>query len=124
MDKWAAVVTDPLGLAGFALFLIFVVLSKANRKKSGTWLAPVFIVAALVSLVGGLWVGYSRQNETLIAQPGSPAPRSPLQGGTAPVIQKTTGDKSPVFMGVTGNVTVTIIDSEKKAPSENEREAK
>jgi hypothetical protein len=55
---WMKVVTDPLGLAAFALFLVFTVLGRNRRSKRPTWLSPVAFGLAAVALVGGLVLAY------------------------------------------------------------------
>lgn len=54
MTKWIEVITDPLGLAGFALFLIFLFLTKYASQTQKKQLIPVFIIAAFISLIGGV----------------------------------------------------------------------
>src|SRR5271157_249610 len=53
MSEWTKVVTSPLGLAGFALFLVFGYLAKLKRSNERRWLAPLAVFAAIAALVGG-----------------------------------------------------------------------
>lgn len=63
MKEWIKAVENPLGLAAFALFLVFQILSyKAKRKRaSGTesaLLSGVFFVMSFLALVGGIWLAH------------------------------------------------------------------
>jgi hypothetical protein len=58
MSEWTKVVTSPLGLAGFALFLVFGYLAKVKRSDERRWLAPVAVFVAVAALVGGLVLAY------------------------------------------------------------------
>ena len=58
MSEWTKVVTSPLGLAGFALFLVFGYLAKVKKSDERRWLAPIAAFAALSALVGGLALAY------------------------------------------------------------------
>lgn len=51
---WIDVVTNPLGLAGFALFLVFWFLSRRAKQQSYKWLPFVAVVMACFALIGGL----------------------------------------------------------------------
>jgi hypothetical protein len=93
MDKWIDVVTDPLGLAGFALFLVFAVLTRLRKESRPSWLTPVFIVMAFVSIIGGIWLASLNREST-----------------NTTILQSPQGDKSPAVTGVTGDVTITIQD--------------
>ena len=50
MAPWTKVVTNPLGLAGFALFLVFGYLAKIKRNDERRWLSPVAFAIAAVAL--------------------------------------------------------------------------
>lgn len=93
MEKWINVVTDPLGLAGFALFLVFTALTKIKKEDRPQWLTPVFIAMGFVALIGGLWLASSNRE-----------PKS------TSIYQVTHGDRSPAITGVTGDVTITVQD--------------
>lgn len=110
MEKWIDVVTNPLGLAGFALFLVFTVLSRVGGKSRPSWLMPTFVAMALISLVGGLWLALSGQQGDSAATGNATA--TATLGGTSSVTQVTSGDQSPAVTGVTGNVTITVTDKE------------
>ncbi len=97
MEGWTEVVTEPLGLAGFALFLVFSVLSKTAGVEKYRWLPKAFIAMAVIALVGGLALAFS-------------SARDGRSGGGTPatVIQSTEGDASPAIQGVEGDVRLKI----------------
>jgi hypothetical protein len=98
MREWTSVVTHPLGLVGFALFLVFSVLSW-KRRRTPDWVMACFILLAAVVLVGGLTLAYRNQPE---AHSGKSEQRMP----PAQVHQETHGSQSPAVHGVQGNVTI------------------
>lgn len=51
-------ITHPLGLAGFALALVFGVLSTRLRRTAPPWWPTVAILLAAVALIGGLLLAY------------------------------------------------------------------
>ena len=77
---WTKVVTDPLGLAGFALSLAFGVLS--TRPGTPPWWPKAAAGLALVCIVGGLCLAYQKV------------------GKSNPPAVATAGDCSPTFSGV------------------------
>ena len=72
MDKWIDVVTNPLGIAGFALFLVFTFVSRSQRPRERN----VFMVFAAVALLAGLGLAFRDASEPLspptVAQPPHP----------------------------------------------------
>ena len=96
MQDWAKVVVQPLGLAGFALFLVFGVLARVKRNDQRRWLSSVAVAMAFVALIGGLALSWLKERNTAAAKP------APIQVQSI----HTTGDASPVFVG-TGAVTYT-----------------
>jgi hypothetical protein len=97
MEAWTKVVTSPLGLAGFALFLIFTFLGSKKRKPS--WLPFGAYGMAAVALIGGLFLAYrgERQKEA----------RAPEQRiGT---VQQSLSGTGANTAGVQGSVTTTIV---------------
>ena len=111
MSKWAEVVVHPLGLAGFALFLVFMLLAGTMRRSERRWVVPVAVAMAVIGLVGGLGLAYWQGRE-----PGTPVG----------VQQETHGDASPAVADVEGNVTITITqpDNEKREEKKDEKEQK
>lgn len=124
MHDWAKVVTDPLGLVGFTLFLLFGALSRLKRRNERSWMVPAALGMAFVALAGGLTLAFLRNAQPAVkaVAPGLNAPAAP---SAAPaqvnqqVEQKTTGAGSPAVQGVQGNVTITVDQSDgtwKKKP--------
>lgn len=105
-EKWIDVVTDPLGLAGFALFLVFLVLSMRGDKV----LRLVFATLAMASVVGGLALTFLRQE---------PAPAA---GGEAPksMEQTTHGAGSPAVAGTKGDVSIKIDMGGQETPAKGD----
>ena len=58
MQDWTKVVTEPLGLAGFALFLVFGVLARVKKQDERRWLGPLASGMAVLALLGGLTLAY------------------------------------------------------------------
>lgn len=100
MTSWIKIVTHPLGLAGFALFLVFSFLAKSRQRKKPTWMAPSAFGMAFTALVGGMALAYLQSNR-------SPATSGGQQIGT--IQQTTSGGSSPNIAGVQGgDVSVSI----------------
>lgn len=113
---WTKAVTSPLGLAGFALFLVFGYLAKVTSSGGKRWLAPVAVFFAFAALVGGLAIAYRQVPGPLPtpAQASKPAlaQQAPLtQSQTNQVQQTSTGAGSPTVQGVQGDVTITVDQS-------------
>lgn len=107
-EKWIDVVTDPLGLAGFALFLVFVLLSaRADRT-----LRLVFAGLAVVAVAGGLALAFQRQGPTPAPAAGGDAPRS--------IEQTTQGAGSPAVAGTKGDVNIKINMGGRETPAKSE----
>lgn len=86
-DAWMKVITEPLGIVGFSLFLVFLLLSKKIARERN-WLMPAFVVLAIISLVGGLSIAYK---QTI---PGNES----TQTNTQPSIKiETHGNNSPAI---------------------------
>lgn len=66
MPDWTKVVTEPLGLAGFALFLVFGLLSRLKGKDERRWLPLFSGVLAFVALLGGLGIAFFRLSAILL----------------------------------------------------------
>jgi hypothetical protein len=108
MGDWTKVVTNPLGLAGFVLFLVFGYLSKIKRSNERRWISFVALLLAIAALIGGLAIAYvqvpkASQPSPQISQPLVPA-----------VKQSSTGQGSPNVQSVQGNVTITVDQSKGK----------
>lgn len=103
MSEWTKVVTDPLGLAGFALFLVFGCLAKVKQASERRWMAPLAISAAILTLAGGLTLSYFRTSAAAAQATQKPAPAQINQ-----VQQSSTGAGSPNVQGVNGDVVINV----------------
>jgi hypothetical protein len=116
ISEWTKVVSNPLGLAGFALFLVFAYLAKVKSADERRWLSPAAVLVALAALLGGLLIAYAQ-----IPKPALPAQTngaSPSQQMPRRVEQISTGEGSPNIQGVQGNITLTIDQSKAKTAPE------
>jgi len=120
MAPLTKVVTEPLGLVGFVLSLLFAYLAKLKRKDERRWLSPVAAVLAAIALLGGLAIAYSKAARAPSAVPQN-AGRERNQRNR--VEQVSVGAGSPNVQGVQGNVSITIDQStsktDVKAPPEH-----
>ena len=114
---WTKVVTEPLGLAGYALAAFFTLVRQVIAKKRGKeapWLVPASYVLVVVCIVGGLVLAY--RHESKLAAPSkttiSNSPNTSIQTGS---IDQKVGNGSAV-VGVQGNVTVNppVLEKESK----------
>jgi len=115
MSEWVKVVTDQLGLAGFALFLVFGALAALKHRGERKWFAGGALAAAFVALAGGLFLGYTRSAQSshvasgvsvdAKSPPGTPAVAAPAS------VKETHGAGSPIIENVGRDVTLTIDQS-------------
>jgi hypothetical protein len=88
ITDWTKVVTDPLGLAGFALSLVFTSLSRLQRVRQGTvgrWFAPVAYLLAAGCIVGGLFLAYQHESiKSNIPDPRTTTVSAPHDQGDRP----------------------------------------
>jgi hypothetical protein len=127
MQDWTKVVTEPLGLAGFALFLVFGVLARVKKQDERRWLGPLASGMAVLALLGGLMLAYVKASQS--PSPNvttAPVAKVPAPVQTNQVEQTTTGKGSPAVQGVQGDVNITVDQSsgtyEKKAPPQKNSE--
>ena len=128
MSPWIKVVTEPLGLAGFALFLIFGYLAKVKRNDERRWLSPVAFVIAAVALIGCLAIAYV-QTPNAVTPAAPPVqtsqPAAPTKQQTNQQVQQTsTGEGSPNVQGVQGVVTIKVDQSKGKTETQKPVEKK
>jgi hypothetical protein len=109
MDHWIKVITHPLGLAGFALFLAFTYSTvRAGRAKSrnnrqgqqaSPWQVPMQLALALIALIGGLYLA----NEQL------KTPRQKIKVGGSVVQRAGSDDKiTGIRAGNDSNTDITV----------------
>ncbi len=110
MKDWIQVVTDPMGLAGFALFLVFTIVAKRGKKAS--WLTTGAFAMACIALVGGLTLAYFRIRAapapTLpgTARQPTPLPSSVNRQAIGEIKQESSGAGAVNAAGVQGRITV------------------
>jgi hypothetical protein len=102
---WEKVLTDPLGLAGFALFLIFgaVTVVIKQRKPTNRWVVSAGVALAALSVLGGLTLAFLRKPLMPVTPPNPTAPTNSMQ---VDKVEQKVGSGNAVA-GVQGNVTVT-----------------
>jgi hypothetical protein len=94
---WTKVVTEPLGLIGFALSLIFGVLGV--RKGMASWWPIAAMMLAAVSIAGGLFFAFKKvDGDTARLEAAKTVAAPTPAAGDQP---KTSGPCSPVYSGVT-----------------------
>ena len=120
MQDWSKVVTEPLGLGGFALFLVFGALARIKRDAERRWVAPMAMGMAVIALAGGLVLAYVKaaQPAATLKAP-APQPAAPAQVNQQ-VHQTTTWPGSPAVQGVQGDVTITVDQSAGTYPKKPE----
>ena len=111
MSEWAKVVTEPLGLAGFALFLLFTYLGKTKQADHRKWLSPIAFGCAAMTLIGGLALAYLQITKPPPAPASLSKPAPPPVQQTNQVQQISNGPGSPNVQGVQGDVTITVDQS-------------
>jgi carbon starvation protein CstA len=115
VTEWTKVVANPLGIAGFALFLVFGYLARIKKSDQHRWIAPMAFVMAVTALIGGLSIAYLQVRTTTV-QPTqtnqSPAPVNQRQ--QQQVKQTSTGNGSPNVQGIKGSVTISVDQSSGK----------
>ena len=114
---WVKVVTDPLGLAAFALaVVIYLAVRMAGKRSSnGRLVAVTALALAGACVVGGLTVAYRRQVSTSQAA----AKRGGAAAATVVVdrVEQHVGNGAAVA-GVQGNVSVTQTPNEGPKPKQ------
>ncbi|WP_353062249.1 hypothetical protein RBB77_13155 [Tunturibacter psychrotolerans] len=84
--QWEKVITDPLGIAGFALSLAFALATRVisqKRKGQNRWLAPAAYALAVICVVGGFSLAWHRDSAKPVPVPVPPAAIAP-QPATRP----------------------------------------
>ena len=71
---WTKVITEPLGIVGFTMALVFGIVSRVvaqKSRKNGQWIVAASYVLAAVCVLGGLVLAYNRQSTTVMINPNS-----------------------------------------------------
>ena len=111
MSDWTKVVTNPLGLAGFALFLVFAYL-RVRGPKERRWLAPIAAFLAIAALTGGLVLAYLQLPKPVLTPAKTNKQTQPPQPCAAQ--QNSTGEGSPNIQCVQDDVTISVDQSRGK----------
>lgn len=91
--KWWAILTQPLGVTGLALALVFGVLGVKLKDREKPWFLPVSIGLAAICIIGGLFLADKQiKNESNKVQ--------------RTIIQSTSGANSPAIQGNRNNITI------------------
>jgi hypothetical protein len=123
MSEWVKVVTQPLGLIGFVLFLVFGYLGKVKRQDERRWFSPVALSFAAIALVGGLALAYMQTSKAPAPAVQTSAPPAPIQqtNQTNKVKQTICGAGSPNVQDVHGDVVITVDQSTGKTSTETKK---
>ena len=128
MSEWTKIVTHPFGLAAFALFLVFLLISRTTNATHKPWLNRMFVLMAFIALLGGIGLAYQRTSTSALPSdemtqpsqspksqaPTDPRPPSDVQQDLPPSIQQSTrGPNSPAIADVKGDVTIIIKEPNK-----------
>ena len=107
---WMKVITHPLGIAGFALALVFGVVGRVivQKHRKNKWIEPAAYVLAAVCVVGGLALAYRRESMT------SPVKSDTVRSMRIDKIDQKVGNGTAVA-GVQGNVTVNAPNPQKES---------
>jgi hypothetical protein len=117
-SEWAKAVVHPLGLAGFALFVILTFFSKLKKTEKRPWQTPALFAAAIAALLGGLYLAHRCIQSNALAS----------QQKVNRVQQISTGQGSPNVQDAQGDVNITVDQSTGKTeaakPDEKKPEGK
>jgi hypothetical protein len=102
--SWQSSVKHPLGLAGYALTLVFGLVARFGPTDQHPWLMPVAVSMAGVSLIGAL----------IIASRHRSASHSETTPSETKVVQETQGDQAPAIAHVQGNVSLSYGSEPRK----------
>jgi hypothetical protein len=116
--QWEKVITDPLGIAGFALSLVFALTTRVisqKRKAQTRWLAPAAYTLAAICIVGGFSLAWHR--ESIAVPPPAPTPAALAPPPPAIHIDKIDQkvENGAAVAGVQGDVTVNTTQKKPKA---------
>lgn len=118
--EWIKVVTDPMGIAAFALFLLFLILSQTKKADERRWLAPVFVVLAIISLLGGFKIALlTMQTDSKTVEPSARTfPGVTVKGD---INVESHSDQSPAIGINFGTLNSGTLSSEQKSERPNDK---
>ena len=105
MNAWIKVVTNPLGLAAFALSIVLSVLAGKNRARKPAWMIGVIFAMACAALVGGLFLAYLQVQKAAQPTKAGPSPATVNQQHIDQINQQSSGSGAVNAAGVQGSVT-------------------
>jgi len=117
VNGWIKVVTHPLGLAAFALFLVFTVVARRSRGRGPAWIVRGFFAMAWVTLIGGLVLAY------LQVQKATQPPATVNQQHIDQVNQQSSGSGAVNAAGVQGSVTTNNGQPQRQDSQKNKKQA-
>jgi hypothetical protein len=139
-DNWKSIVMDPLGIAAFALFIVFLSLSALKQDKGRVLALWVFLLMAVISLCGGLGLAYkkiekqvdakaivkpkesAKSNVSAKSKESIKSERSVGKHTESKVTHQTINQKDingPAVAGVGGDVTINVGEKEKGEKEKN-----
>ena len=120
MTEWIKVVTHPIGLVAFSLWLVFFLASRTKVLKN-KGLERSFIVMAFISLLGGLglayWQTYKSPTTEEHAAPAQSTTTSGTNQNNTSIQQSTEGANSPAVADVKGDVNIILKGQDGSQPS-------
>jgi len=128
---WEKLLTSPLGLAGYALFLVFSVITIVikQRKPTNQWAAPTGFALAAICILGCLTIAYRHEQNSAEQSakeadkqpPKQTPPNQPAQQSltTGDIHQK--ADNGVAAAGVQGNITVNTTNPASQPTSQADK---
>lgn len=111
VNEWVKVLIHPLGLTGYALFLLFGLMARAKRRNERRWILPVTLLGACMALAGGIGLAYRDTSRTAQDPVKSLSAASPSMAQQPQqderIQQRSSGANSPNVQGTEGDVTFT-----------------
>jgi hypothetical protein len=110
VNIWSKVLTDPLGLSGFALFVAFStlgLLAKRKLAKKWVWLPNGVFAMACACLLAGLFLAYLQIRKAGL----EPLPTTVNQQHIDQIDQQSSGSGAVNAAGVQGSVTTNNTES-------------
>ncbi|MBF0473852.1 MAG: hypothetical protein HQK91_08660 [Nitrospirae bacterium] len=101
MEKWIEVFKDNpyIGLVIFAIFLVYLIITKTKNHKHSKWLIPSFIIMVFIVIIGGSFLAYNdmdkyKKAETPRVLPNERPKQQPLKSIKPPIEEPETFEAS------------------------------
>lgn len=116
---WEKVLTDPLGLAGYVLFLVFGVVTLIAKRRTALhrWVVPAGFTMAAVLLLSCLYLAYHRKSPPTPVLPTTQSPQAASMHINK-VDQKV--ENGNAVAGVQGSVTITSVPAASRTPTKQQ----